>query len=113
MRVLTAILLSLSLSLTACHRGPIIPLAPLHRGMDDQSPDHLKLASNYAREAKRSRQMAQEQADRAAAYEKLFGPDSDWVTGAKLLRQFYEESARELDREANLHLELAGKSSPR
>ena len=109
MRAPAVMLLFVGLCVTACHRGPIIPLAPLHTGIPDPSTDHLKLASNYAREAMKSRQMAQEQANRAIVYERLFGPESDWVAGARLLIQFYEDSARELDQQANLHVELAGK----
>jgi hypothetical protein len=41
-------------------------------------------------------------------YEGLFGRESEWVTGTRLLKQFYEEVAREQDRLADLHLELSG-----
>ena len=53
------------------------------------------------------RELAEEQANRAALYERIFGPDSDWVSGARLLNQFYETSAREQERQAHWHLELA------
>jgi hypothetical protein len=76
------------------------------------------MASFYVREAMRSRELAEEQANRVALYERVFGPDSDWVSGARLLNQFYENSAREQERQAHRHLELArqradsGKNAP-
>lgn len=107
------ILLLICLIGTACHRGPIIPVVPLDPGSHDASQDHLKMASYYIRQAVQSRQMAEEQASRVRVYERVFGPESDWVAGARLLTQFYEDSAREQDRQANLHLELAGQGSNR
>lgn len=96
---------------TACHRGPIIPLAPLHTASYDPSQDHPKMASYYVHEAMLSHHMAEELANRVVVYERLFGRESDWVAGTKLLTQFYEEAAREQDRQATLHLELAGRRS--
>lgn len=96
---------------TACHRGPIVPLVSLHTASHDPSQDHLKIASYYAREAARSREKAEELANRVVVYERLFGRESDWVAGTQLLAQFYEEAAREQDRQTNLHRELADKRS--
>lgn len=111
MRPLTLMLLIGLLLGTACHPGPIVPLVPLHAASHDPSQDHSKIAAYYAREATQSREMAEELANRVVVYERLFGRESDWVTGTKLLTQFYEEAAREQDRQANLHLELAGRRS--
>ena len=72
----------------------------------DPSHDHWAIASYYSREAAMSRQQAEEMTSRVATYERLFGRESDWVTGTRLLEQFYEETAREQDRLADLHLEL-------
>jgi len=47
--------------------------------------------------------------DRAVLYEGLFGQQSDWVTGTKLLVKFYQEMALEQDRLAELHLKLSRK----
>lgn len=74
--------------------------------------DHWAIASYYSREAAVSRQQAEEMASRVATYERLFGPDSDWVAGTKLLVQFYEEEAREKERLADMHLELGRGQSP-
>lgn len=96
---------------TACHRGPILPLVPLHTTAHDPREDHLNLATYYAHEAALSHQMAEELTNRVVVYKRLFGPQSDWVVGTQLLTQFYEEAEREQDRRANLHLELAGRRS--
>ena len=96
------------LASAACHQGPILPLAPLETTSRDPTQDHVKMASIYVRQAMRSREMAEEQVNRAFVYERVFGADSDWVTSARLLAQFYENSAREQERQANWHLEMAG-----
>lgn len=108
MRAITVIAFIACLSSVACHRGPILPLAPLHSASRDPTQDHLKLASIYVQQAMRSREMAEEQSDRAVVYERLFGAHSDWVSSARLLAQFYENSARDQERQANWHLEMAG-----
>lgn len=105
---LTLMLLIGLLLATACHRGPIVPLVPLHTGSYDPYQDHMKMAHYYAHEATLSHQKAEELANRIVVYERLFGRESDWVAGTQLLAQFYQEAAREQDRQANLHLELAG-----
>jgi hypothetical protein len=56
-----------------------------------------------------SRQQVEELTDRAVLYEGLFGRESDWVTGTKLLVQFYREMALEQDRLAEMHLKLSKK----
>ena len=55
-----------------------------------------------------SRQQAEELTHRAMVYEGLFGRESEWVTGTRLLAQFYEEAAHEEEQLANRHLELLG-----
>jgi hypothetical protein len=98
--------------LAACHRGPILPLAPLDTASRDPTQDHVKMASIYVRQAMRSREQAEEQSNRAFVYERVFGAGSDWVSSARLLAQFYENSAREQERQANWHLEMAGQRTP-
>lgn len=93
---------------TACHQGPILPLAPLDTTSRDPTQDHLKMASIYVNQAMRSRELAEENLNRALVYERVFGRDSDWVSSARLLAQFYENSAREQERQANWHLDMAG-----
>jgi len=74
----------------------------------DPSQDHWAIAAYYSRQAAESRQQAEALNGSIVAYERLFGPESDWVTGTRLLVQFYEDTAREQDRLAELHLELGG-----
>ena len=106
MQTVTLLFLIALLLGTGCKQG--LPV-PLNRGSFDPSQDHLKIASDYTREAMLSRQKAKEQASRVLVHEQLFGRESDWVSGARLLTQFYEDAAREQDRQASLHLELAGR----
>ena len=75
----------------------------------DPAQDHGAIASYYTREAALSRQQIEELTDRAVLYEGLFGQQSDWVTGTKLLVKFYQEMALEQDRLAELHLKLSRK----
>ncbi len=94
--------LLLSLVTLGCARAS----APLDLSSSDPSQDQWKIASYYAREAALFRSRAEELADRVAVYERLFGPDSEWVTGAKLLVEYYRNAAEERERLADLHLEL-------
>ncbi|HXF93246.1 MAG TPA: hypothetical protein VNK46_10870 [Nitrospiraceae bacterium] len=94
--------LLLSLVTLGCTRAS----APLDLSSSDPSHDQWKIASNYAREAALFRSKAEELADRVAVYERLFGPDSEWVTGAKLLIEYYRNAAEERERLADMHLEL-------
>lgn len=101
----TGVVVGLGLSVSVGCQGPqaLLDLTSL-----DPSQDHWKIASVYTHEAAAMRQKAEELSNRAAHYEQLFGPTSDWVTGTRLLAQFYEETARERDRLAGLHVGLAG-----
>lgn len=86
--------------------------APLDMAALDPGQDHWAIAAYYSREATMSRQQAEELTYRAVVYEGLFGPESEWVTGTRLLKRFYEEAASEQDRLADLHLELSRGRSP-
>jgi hypothetical protein len=82
----------------------------------DADTAQWEIAMYYQREAAALKQRADEQAARMVVYEQLFGPKSDWVAGARKLREFYEESAREKEQLAELHRQLAPRSmrlSPR
>ena len=88
-----------------CARGPTAVLDPISR---DSGQDHWAIAAYYSRQAAVSRQQAEALTNRMAVYERLFGRESDWVIGTRLLAQFYEDAAREQDRLTDLHLELGG-----
>jgi hypothetical protein len=75
----------------------------------DPGQDHGAIASYYTHEAALSRQQVEELTDRVVLYEGLFGRESDWVAGTKLLVQFYREMALEQDRLAEVHLKLSKK----
>ena len=86
-----------------CSSGPS---APLEMTTLNPGDDHEMIAHHYRHEARLARQQAEELASQLVAYEQLFGRESDWVSGTRLLVQFYEELAREQDRFAEQHLKL-------
>ena len=107
-RLVLVLLLSVML-VSGCARGPTVVLDPVS---PDPGQDHWAIASYYSRQAAMSRQQTEELTHRVVVYEGLFGPESEWVTGTRLLVRFYEEAAREQDRLADLHLELRRGRSP-
>ena len=76
----------------------------------DPSQDHRKIAAYYSREATKLRQTSEEMSVRIAVYERLFGPESDWVSGTRLLAQSYQDAAREHELKAREHLDLIAES---
>jgi hypothetical protein len=89
-------------------KSQLEPKSPLEMTTLDPAQDHWRIATTYTHEATAMRQKAEELFKRAAHYERLFGPDSEWVTGTRLLAQFYEDVARERERLAEVHVGLAG-----
>jgi hypothetical protein len=89
-----------------------ISTAPLDMTALEPGQDHRKIAAYYRQEAVVSRQQAEELTHRAVVYERLFGLESEWVTGTRLLAQFYEEAAREEEQLAKRHLKLLGDAQP-
>jgi hypothetical protein len=81
--------------------------APLDLNTVDPDYDQWKVAMFHQNEATLLRQKADNVLAQIGHYERLFGPESDWVKGARLLAQFYQEMAQEQDRLADLHLEIA------
>lgn len=79
------------------------PVTELDLRTDDPRHDQWKIAEFHAHEATRLRRMAQDQLYRATVYERLFGLDSDWVKGTRLLAQSYEDAAQEQERTAERH----------
>ena len=109
MHPLVLVLLLGVLLVSGCTRGPRAVLDPVSL---DPGQDHWAIASYYSHQAAMSRQQAEELTHRATVYEGLFGRESEWVTGTRLLARFYEETAKEQDRLADLHLELRRGRSP-
>lgn len=73
----------------------------------DPSQDQWRIAEYYSREAAHFRQKARDLHARGLIYQRLFGTDSEWVSGTHLLAQSYEDAAIERERLAAMHLELA------
>ena len=90
-------------------KSPLEPKGPLDMTTLDPAQDHWRIATAYTHEVTGMRQKAEELFKRALHYERLFGADSEWVTGTKLLAQFYEDAARERERLAEVHVGLAGR----
>jgi hypothetical protein len=59
------------------------------------------------------RQKSEELLERTRPYESLFGADSDWVNGSRLLARSYEDEARTHELLAQKHLGLLGGRAPR
>jgi hypothetical protein len=99
----------LVLSLAFSELGCVRASAPLDLTSQNPYNDQNKIASYYSREANNFRLKAQELSQRASVYEGLFGSDSEWVRGTRLLEQFYKYSAQEQERLAAEHLDIAGR----
>jgi hypothetical protein len=69
--------------------------------------DQLALANYHSEEAQRLKQKSEELLARAVLYDRLFGADSEWAAGARLLAQFYEDESREQARLAEQHINFA------
>lgn len=64
--------------------------------LDARNPSHdgRKIAAYHANQAGVFRKKAEDISEQATAYERLFGAESEWVAGARLLSQYYEEEAK-------------------
>ena len=80
------------------------PAAPLDLISEDPAHDQRLIAAYYEKEAATLRQKAALVSEQAAAYALLFGPDSEWASGARLLAEFYHSKADERSRLASQHL---------
>ena len=75
----------------------------LEMGSYDPSHDQRAIAGYYRNQALAMHEKAKAQATTAARYEELFGAESDLVSGARSLAQYYEQTALELERLAEAH----------
>ena len=69
--------------------------------------DQLALANYHNEEAQRLKQKSEELMARAIFYDRLFGAESEWAAGARILAQFYDDAGREQARLAEQHVNLA------
>ena len=67
----------------------------------------MAIVGYYRDQAMVLREKAASLAESAVRYEHLFGPQSDLVSGARQLSQYYAASAQELERLAEAHAEVA------
>lgn len=78
----------------------------------DPGQDQAAIADLYRNQAGAMHEKAQAQMTAATRYEALFGPEDDLVSGARLLADYYEQTAKEFDRLAEAHAS-AGSTRPR
>lgn len=71
------------------------------------SQDQIAIASYYRREAMVLKEKAAAIAESAVRYEHLFGPQSDWVSGARQLSRYYAVAAQDLERRAEAYADAA------
>jgi hypothetical protein len=71
------------------------------------SQDQMTIAGYYRSEAMALNEKAAAIAESAARYERLFGPQSDWVSVARQLSQYYAVAAQDLERRAEVYEEDA------
>lgn len=72
----------------------------------DPSQDQGAIAALYGDQTRFLRQKAEALRQQAAVYGHTFGPDSEWVRGARLLAEYYEDAAQESERQAGKHISL-------
>lgn len=71
------------------------------------SQDQQTIAGYYRDEAMVLKEKAALIAESAVRYEHLFGPQSDWVSGARQLSEYYAVAAQDLERRAQAYEETA------
>lgn len=69
--------------------------------------DQQIVAGYYRDEAMVLKEKAALSAESAVRYEYLFGPQSDWVSGARQLSHYYAVAAQDLERRAQAYEESA------
>jgi hypothetical protein len=73
----------------------------------DPSQDQKVIVSYYRDQAMVLKEKAAALTESALRYEQLFGSQSDWVSGARQLSQYYAAAAQEQERLAEAHAEVA------
>ena len=96
------VLIVLCVLVAGCAPQPTIEMTSF-----DPSQDQAAIVGYYRDEAMDLREKAAEHAESAIRYERLFGPQSDWVSGARQLSQYYATAAQDLERLVQAHEEVA------
>jgi hypothetical protein len=76
------------------------------------SQDQQAIVGYYRTEAMVLKEKAAAIAESAVRYEQLFGPESDWVSGARQLSQYYAVAAQDLERRAQAFEEAVRTGKP-
>ena len=100
----TGILILLcSLAAVGCAQS----IETIDRTSVDSLQDQIAIVGYYRAEAMVLKEKAAAIAESAVRYEHLFGPQSDWVSGARQLSQYYAVAAQDLERRADAYAEAA------
>jgi len=83
------------------------PVETIGKTSIDQLQDQMAIAGYYRAEATVLKEKAAAIAESAVRYEHLFGPQSDWVSGARQLSRYYAVAAQDLERRAEAYEEAA------
>jgi hypothetical protein len=83
------------------------PVAKIDTTSFGPSQDQMDIAGYYRDQAMVLREKAGMIAESAVRYEHLFGPQSDWVSGALQLSEYYAVAAQDLERRAEAHADAA------
>jgi hypothetical protein len=103
MRMLALFVVCLS-GLQSCSATPTVPDFFTVGSLEEQRA----ISHYYRSEAAQFRQRSQEMAERASAYRELFGEESEWVSGARALGEYYEREAGERERLAEQYQSPGG-----
>ncbi|HYM88418.1 MAG TPA: hypothetical protein VES92_04810 [Nitrospiraceae bacterium] len=76
------------------------PVAKIDTTSFGPSQDQMAIADYYRDQAMVLKEKAGAIAESAVRYEHLFGPESDWVSGARQLSRYYAVAAQDLERRA-------------
>lgn len=79
-------------------------VAPINLNNLDPSQDQRFIVKQYLNQAVHMVQTAQDLRRKSERYAQLFGPDSEWVTSAKLLEEFYINEAYDREKLAAQHV---------
>ena len=99
------VLMTCMLNIHGCSASPKF----LDFNAAETADERRAISEFYRKEAIMFRQKADEMAERATAYGPLFGKESDWVTGARLLGEYYQQEARDRQRLADQYDSFSGR----
>ncbi|WP_447968899.1 hypothetical protein [Nitrospira sp. M1] len=100
---LQVMLLMLIMVSVGCQR----PHTPVSLNNLDASQDQQFIVKQYLHQAVLMVQKAHDLRLKAKRYAQLFGPDSEWVTSANMLEEFYINEAYDRERLAARHVGLS------